>query len=372
MAYQIIKRKTKWSLVYRRYSGSKILKTRTIVLGTPEADGLGVFAGMALEAAQKALTLHRADGRARYHESRRARLAERAQVRALATTAWLPAALVREFEKERMEGRPDRWLIVKEILGKLEVPPYEWHWQPEIFWAGFRARGWSLGYVGKLMRLVNLWGEFYCRRTGKQWYPVPKPTGAARTRIQMKHYEKKANRPTSEMTVEHLVAAAALLTPPEYNSLRLAFWCLLRKEELAFVLSNPSSDSTWYVDEDRRGFSVFHVFQDKLRRKGIEPRLCWKAVPLVEPEQEELLPVIASAAFAPVPLRKLKREVGVALTNRSARKGASIELEARGYSRECVNDWLGHIGTTTAAKSYRSRRLALWAPPEVWESRKKG
>jgi hypothetical protein len=373
MAYCILKRTTKWSLVHRQYNGSDIVATRTIELGTPEADSLGVFRGMTFEAATAAVKLNRADGKARYHQERRARLAERAKARETATAAWIPASLIKEFEKERLPfigGRRERWLIVKELLTKIDIAPYDWHWQPDVFWRHFQAKGWSIGYVRRLMMFVNKWGEFYCKKTGKQWTPVPKPTGTERSKIQLRHFEKKKHKATNEMTTEHLVTAQTKLDTQQLNALKLTFWCGLRKEEIDYVIANDPSNDTWYVDKDRRGFYVFHLFQDKLRRKGIEPRLCWKAVPLVEPEQEELVTILEKRDFKPIPLKKLKRIVGVTLTNRSARKGFSVEMEARGYSREYVNEWLGHVGTTTAARSYRNRRIAMYEPPVVWQSKK--
>lgn len=376
MAYMILKRKNKkWSLVHRHYNGSVILKTRTVELGFQESDSLGVFRGMSVEDADTALRLHRADNKAKYHADRRAKFAEIAKNRDMATTAWLPKPLLDDFERDRLpllNGRKDRWLIAKDILLRLEVPPYDWGWQPELFWRKFQSKGWSLGYVRRLVFYINAWGEFYCKRTGKQWTPIPKPNGTERSRIQLRHFEKRSQKPTAEMTLDHLKRAELKLSPPQIATLKVAFWCGLRKEELDFVLNNEPSNDTWYVDQDRRGFHVFHLFQDKLRRKGIDPRLCWKAVPLVEPEQEEIIPTLQQKAFQRIPLSVLKRDIGVSLTNRSARKGFSVEMEARGYVRECVNEWLGHVGTSTAAKSYRNRRLAMYSPPTLWESKRTG
>jgi len=373
MAYLIIQKKTKWVLVHREYEKHKVLKTRSVALGTPEADGLGVFTGMDTAAAKKALMLHRLDGKARYHLERRARIAERLRQADLASTAWLPAAVVREFERDILPSiskRKERWLLVKDILTKIELPPYEWHWRAQVFWDRVTQKGWSLGYARKLLVFVNAWGEFYCRRTGKAWTPVARPKGADRSKILRHHFEKKGNRPTLELSTDQLKTAEAHLAPEEYNSLKLAFWCGLRKEELDFILANPPSETTWYLDKDRRGFQVFHIFQHKLQRKGIEPRLCWKAVPLVEPEQEALISAIQQVAFKAIPLSKL-RQSGAQLTNRSARKGFSVEMELRGYKREgCIDSWLGHIGLTTADKSYTSKRIARYEEPMQWQSRK--
>lgn len=374
MAYQIISKRQAWNLIHRTYEGSRIVATRTIKLGTPEADSLGVFAGMTREDAHKALLLHRADGKARYHAERRARMAEKARQRELAAHAWLPAALVADFEKERLPtlgGRRDRWLLAKGILARIDKPPYEWHWQPEIFWETFQKKHWSLGYVRRIMRFVNEWGAYYCRRTGKPWTPVSKPMGGAKAKLQRAHFEKRAHKPTTELTPDLIERAQVQLKGPQWNGLRVQFWMGLRKEELTFLCEKPPSPETWHLSQDRRGFQVFHLFQEKLLRKGIEPRLCWKAVPLVEPEQEELISVLESRAFAPVPLGLLQRELGVKFTGRSARKGFSVEMEARGYTRELIDDWLGHIGSSTAARSYRNRRMAMYSPPAVWESRAK-
>lgn len=357
MAYLIISRKKKWTLVHRQYSGNKILKTRTILLNSPEAERLGLFASMDEADAKQTLLLRRNDLLAQ-----RAVKCELVRLKRQAiSSAWLPEELVQKFGT-KIGTRNDRWLIVKELIATLNTPPYEWASHPEIFYKFFEKNKWSMDYIRRLLRIINLWGDCFCRALGKDYDPINAPTGQDRTRIKRANYSKPS-RATTSLSIEDLTKCKALLSEYQYNSLYIAFWLGLRREEL---LSLHDVSQNCYIDKDRRGFYVFHLFQKKLERSGVEPRLCWKAIPLVELEQQVIPELISQKKYEFVSAKRLKR-CGVLLTNRSARKGFSIEMEIRGYSKDCIEAWLGHVGNSTRAKHYQDKRIAVYSPPVVWE-----
>ncbi len=371
MGFSIVKRAKGWKVKHRVDHGTHTVER---ILKPTEYHNYGLSEAMTIDEVRTALNQLRQDNNARVMSERLARIQARINARKQIESAWLPKLLVRQFENEIIPEagiRNDRWLIAKEIIAKADLPPDEWHWRPKAIFSLFEARADSLDYVRRLLRIINKWGAFYSRKTGKAFLPIEKPAGANRKAIRAAYSINKPDRATSALTLAHLKQSRFFLTPAQHSGLSLMIWCGLRLEEIEQILNHDQGNEFrggggWYLQtNDPRFKGVLHVFQHKLLRQGIEPRLCWKAIPLVEPEQEELIPVIQSKEFALPSLGKMKKQLQFNVTNRSARKGFAALMQMRGYRDEVYDRWLGHIGNSTLRLHYETKEIAVWEPPVI-------
>src|SRR5690349_13166665 len=129
MGFRILKRRTGWRLLHRVDRG-RGKHTEERIIKEPELGQYGLSYSMSIEEAKQALSRIRADEKARQATERQARsLAKKKEHH----SAWLPPEWVEEFEKTILPEASlnmSRWLIVKELIAKLPLPPDEWHWRP--------------------------------------------------------------------------------------------------------------------------------------------------------------------------------------------------------------------------------------------------
>lgn len=366
MHYAVVKRGKKWALVAREWNKlTKRTNERTVAPGSLEWGQFGLVPTQSWEEAKEAFKRTKPARNEMWSQRVRARVdKERVLARSL-EAAFLPPALVREFETQILPGvtgRDDRWLIVYRILVTIPVPPQDWFERaPDIFKL-FEQKAWNLAYVSRLITYMNRWGAFYCRRVGQTFIPLERPKGLWKQRLMRAYNEglrsgKVPNKETRPLRVEDLVEMSRTQEELAYSGTYLMFWLGLRQRELKQILERDAGEypGGWWLEKDDERFPVLHVFQEKLAERGIKDTLCWKCIPLSEPEQQRCVEKIEKKAF----------KVPRGYNTRRARLGYSVLMEERGYRAELIQDWLGHVGKTMRDRHYKERRRARWEPPVV-------
>lgn len=362
MGYIIRKEKKSWRVVYRSYEGGKD-RERKIDPGSPEYESLGLSPLLSLEEASTRIKLLQQETELQRIAKKRDKATKHRKELDLIESTYLPRPWVKEFEDGYLKllgARKDRWLIVKELISKLDIPPEKWHFQPEKIYHFFIERADSLDYARRLLKLINKWGAFYSLKAGRPFLPIDAPSGAVRRSIRAAYYKRKPDRSTNIIT-----PSDPILSQPD---MKLMFWFGLRPREFRMLLKGPDA-TKWRIQTDDPRFKyVLHVFQEKLLDAGIEPRLCWKAIPAVEPEQIECIAsLLAPTALVARPFATLGSGAPTSfpkgITERSLRKSFVAVMQKRGYSDSCISRWLGHIGDSTKQRHYETKELAFFEPP---------
>lgn len=363
MAYGIYPYKKSWRLRHRIDHGNGKVPQRTIHPESAEFKSFGLRPDMSIEEARAQLQLYKADLKARYSLERRARIEERLNSDATLASAWLPDALVAEFERDVLPGitaKVARWTRLKRLIAEIQIPPEEWWIKRGAIIALLVKRGHSMYSNAYTLKLLNKWGAFYCYRRGKSFSEIGRLTKDERVKLRVAYQTNpKRLAPTQPLLLDHLARAKQILPKSEYLWLAIQYWFGLRSDEVDRLNTPPG---TWYriqMDDSRFPF-VLHVLQKKLLDDGHPIEKCWKAIPACEPEQQDLLPILTG--FRPLKRPDVKK-VARELTLRSGRQGFVREMKLRGYRKHVYSIWLGHLGKETVDQYYEDKSVAYWEPP---------
>ncbi len=338
MGYRVEKRNTNWRLIHRLDHGKSGMEIRVISKKSPEFESLGLSRYMTFEQAKKFIQSHKATT---VHTIQR-------QMPIEISSDWLPTDIVNEFETfilPQKSLKPLHWHTAKKLISTIKTPPWEWCWLPEVLSNQLVELGYSWDYSQRIWSALNSYGAFYCNRTKHVWSSLPRITTQVKNRIEGAYEDKKGDKHvTYPFSIEMLPKAKESLLEDEYNWLRIALFFGLRVEEMKQL---TTSNKNWFISTDKRFKFVLNVYQGKLKSRGIMKRWLWKAIPAIQPEQIELLSVLKSFKFKEPSLKKLKKHIHPKLTRRSCRRGFSPWLTSKGFSKNIISIWLGHIRPET-------------------------
>lgn len=221
----------------------------------------------------------------------------------------------------------------QKVSEQIALPPTEWSDNRNSIYLYFISNNYSVDYATKVIKLMNLWGRFYSKKTNSFFENVPPPQGEASIRIREAFYKKKPRgREVLPLTLELLNKAKDRMIRPHWNWMFLSLWFGLRPSELMNL--------QWKV-EVYKGRVLFAVFQRKLSRLAPEKR--WKFIPVLFEEQKLGLEIIRSGDYRPPMYKTLLRCFGKGYGLRSGRKGFVALMWDKGkYSKEITYRWLGH------------------------------
>lgn len=368
MGYIVKKVKNGWSVVHRHDDGKKV-KERKIPLDSAEARQLGISPDFSLKMALEALEHVRRSGVLTEELERARKLRHAAKMSGLRAIVWLPPHLIEEFERTTLRFitiRKEKWELAKQLIAGFKSPPEEWHLNALELYDLFITRAYSTYTCRIYLKLINGWGNFYCSRFGKSYIPIPRMDYQTRFLLARSRQEKNKDKVTEPLLPEHIERAKIVLPPLEYNGLVISYYFGLRPEELLWIRSNRPSNNTWYIELEKEGRPfpwALAVFQDKLRRRGTPRARCWKVIPAVLPEQQELRNILETGDFKEVTYRLLK-VVNKGLILKSARAGFANMMNIQGYGDRCIQMWMGrHLGDIQS-KHYIQRRMVWYEPPK--------
>lgn len=238
------------------------------------------------------------------------------------------------------------WHCTKKIIAELKLKPTEYSDNKAKIYRWFQDNKLSISYLQKVLRLLNLYAQFYSKKYKTYYEQVPMPKGYNRSDIEDSYFEANPEGNTAkELTPILLEQSESKLRTDLYNWLYLSMWLGLRPSEVD-ALKNPLS----YKIETQNDVTVIWVYQSKLKSISRDKR--WKPIPLIEKEQLKVLEIIKSNDFKKPYPKSIKLAFGDGYNLYSGRKGFEAVMRDRGQKLEDVSQWLGHRSIERTWRNY--------------------
>jgi len=367
MGYQVKQRYRKkngtiiWRILYETFPKGKKQQRH---IPKQEWPAHGFQEGITFEDAKDVAKQINAHKWLKYQDERNNKIRARLRKEDKERCALLPVKYDQAFEHEvllkRMSGgrQNDRfrqelsyWRAGKRLIRSTKLHPSEWSDQPEILWHYFIKKGSSPSHVQKILRRLNLWGQFFCKRTNKPFLEVKYPRGTWGGRIWNSFYKKRPGGLKSKpLEPQHLEHAKSDLMPEHYNWLYIALWFGLRPSEV----DGLKNGLKWTVTK-QGGIQVLSVDQPKLI--AVDPEERFKLIPLIVPQQTKALEIIQSQNFKRPGRKVILKHLGERVTTYCGRKGfTDYMIDNAKKDVTAVASWLGHSDIKTTLKHYKNRR----------------
>jgi hypothetical protein len=294
-------------------------------------------------------------------------------------SAYLPTEQCEEFERTTLFKRFARgsfesprylkaishWAYVQRMIAELTErgqakDPSVWSEEAGDFYLYFCSRRTSPKYVTKLIKVLNLWGAFTCRRLSLPFLAVACPRGYERAQIEDAYFGAKGRGTESDPLKPEALESGRrkLIVPGQYEWLYVSVQFGLRPKEI----DELSDSTTWEVFRDRAsGVDVLRIYQGKLKTISRDKR--YKAIPIIYPEQDRALEFVRRGGLKR-PLRKTLEKVFAGhITTYGGRKGFTDMMLDRGQAPEDISMWLGHKSIETTWKHHKDRSVVRFKKP---------
>ena len=278
-----------------------------------------------------------------------------------------PKALLRDFEQQIIRGRcassnyrksmVTGWTVAKRVIVAVDPDPSNWRERAPLFYEYFAERSWSICYVRRILRLINLWGHFICRKLGWSFLEIQPPRGYFRAQIYEAYFSRlgghsKASQP---LTPEALERARERLPTEYYNWLYISVWTGLRPQEI----DQLKNSNLLRFEKTATGEHVLWVYQTKIVSLPHNDR--WKPIPLISDEQRRIMAIIESQEFSRPSPKIIKSHLGQNIGLYGGRKGFTDLMLSRGQPLEFICQWMGHSSIDRTWRSYKNRqRFHYW------------
>jgi hypothetical protein len=354
MGYQAKKNSngSKFKILYE-YFDAGVRKSRSVPRDRWLTD-LGITAKMTMDEVKVRLGQLNAQDHIKRTQEKRQRVLDRLDQEATEQYAYMPQPLVEEFERERLFGRfsdveqpklSSYWRACKRIICEVQLEPSDWADRKTVFYDCFSRNYFSTAYVQKLLRVLNQWGRFICKKQGQFFEPIPAPRGRERQRIADKNLRKagkKGNRVSEPLSFSLLESKKDSLKIEVYNWLYIATAFGLRPHEVDGLFNREHPYRIWEQD----GTQILDVYQSKLQTIDEEER--WKSIPAILPEQKRALVLIQSKVGLVHPGPKtMKKVFGDGYTGYCGRNNFIPMMFDKGRRIEEVSQWMGHKDVET-------------------------
>jgi hypothetical protein len=298
-------------------------------------------------------------------ETRTTRIHERLAKEKKTLDAYLSPKDVALFESEILFERvgsndflarnkiESHWRQAKRIISRTKIDPQDWFELRHRFYDDFAHRQISPAYVKKILRVLNLWGRWHCRKYRRFYEPIPFPRGHEKERIADRYHDKPgASRESLPLEPVALETARSNLATPAYHWLCISLWFGLRPKEVDSLQFKKN-----YRIEQHEGKQILFVYQTKLTAIAREKR--WKYIPCLYPEQEKALEMVQSQMFKrPLP-KTVQSRFGERYNLYAGRKAFEHEMTKRGHRLEDISLWLGHQSIERTWKNYKDRQRVV-------------
>lgn len=283
------------------------------------------------------------------------------------TSDFLPADLVLKFTaflKKTSFGSEthqakivSHWNFVQHMIANVQVEPTDYAQNALVFHRYFLDQKVGLDYSRKLLRILNLWGEFVSRDRRQFFTRVKGATGNARQKLVDVNAKVKGRRRKSDaLTPEVLKTLEGKLDANHYNWLSVSVWYGLRPEEIDQLTTDD--DKLWTIEFDAgTGVDVLWVYQTKLT--AIAPDKRWKGIPIFLPQQEALIDAIKDAKLKRPRNLKLRELITSSyVTCYGGRNGFEDLMTSRyGQTIKNVSRWMGHQSLRMTTGTYTDKQI---------------
>jgi hypothetical protein len=365
-SFYVRKNKVTWSLMEESWEGGNRIQKRV----PPDAYGtLGFRPEMTIEEAkERARILNRSNTEERLKQVRAVRRAISHQI---VESKVLPASLVEEFI-EKIEEETfgsdvhtakllSQFKTVQELLKDLEIEPHDIHNHAKRIYKYFVDEEYSLDYSNKLLRILNEFGKFVCRKNKIPHEPVEAPRGKIREVIKDTYFDSDTFQGTTEPLLPAALEAAKpkLTVPGQYEWLFISIWFGLRATEV----DGLKKQGHFRIEYDAElEVDVLYVYQTKLT--SLERDARWKPIPVIYPEQKKALEYIKAGTFARPIYKTLRKAFDNRITLRSGRRGFTDLMLGLGQQLDDIAIWLGHATIDRTWKHYKNRRKVSFTKPK--------
>ncbi|MBC7385513.1 MAG: hypothetical protein H7301_05020 [Cryobacterium sp.] len=360
----------KWKLQHVSYAGD-VSKTTDI----PEKNmpGIGFSPDMTIEQARVRRDQINAQEHLKRQESRRVKIIEKLLHEELVQDAFLPSALVKDFEENHLFERMDKesakrnkvashWRAAKRVLCKLQLDGSEWYERRGRFYDFFSSQAFSPSYVQKIITLVNRWGRYEARKSKRFFEPLPLPTHKELQTIADAYFDENDGESfeSAPLTPKMLESKRSAIDSELADWLFLSVWLGLRPSEVD-LMAKPTGKSTWWTDSDDKGVEILYVYQPKLKSIARPKRV--KAIPILFPEQTACLKIIRDGKFRRPLAKTTKHHFGPNVTTYGGRKGFTDLMLSKGQDFIHISRWLGHTTVDRTLKNYKDKLIANYTLP---------
>lgn len=255
-----------------------------------------------------------------------------------------------EDRKERTQ-RIRHWEAAQKAIISVGVEPSDWLDESIVIYTYFREKTLSLSYIQKIIRVMNLWGHFICRRLGKAFLPLSYPRGVEKRLIQEEYFRTSSHklRESAPITPAMLVESKEKVNLSNYQWLYLSVWLGLRPLEV----DSLKNEASYKYSETPSGTPVLWVYQTKLTSRPTWNR--WKLIPLIFPEQKLCISLIKSTEINRPSVKTMKRLFGGQISTYGGRKGFTDLMLEKGQDFFDISQWLGHASIERTWRNYKNR-----------------
>jgi hypothetical protein len=277
----------------------------------------------------------------------------------------LPAEFTLEFEqrfvrsrdsettagKRRLSRAQNLWRAASRMIIAIHHEPSDWFYHiPEIY-DYFYEKQYSVRYICAILRMANLWGFFFARKTFKPFHPISQPKGYERQRLIEAYYQRTRNArcPSKALLPEQLEIIYTTMNRSNFNWLFLSVWLGLRPQEI----DNLNDNSLCTIETLPTGKTILWVFQTKI--VALPPEDRWKPIPILYDEQRFALKIIQSKSFKRPIAKTMRHYFGYGTDLYAGRKGFSDLMLSKGNSLENISVWMGHSTLERTWRSYKNK-----------------
>lgn len=278
--------------------------------------------------------------------------------------------------KEKMKNL---FNLVQKITKTLKVQPYKYRDRADEITAIFKEKKFSVSYAKDIIYMMNKWGQFYSKHTGKFYEPLGRiiPNTQRAISRENKLKGKSVRRPSLPLTEEILenvyqkIDKSNMEEVKFFSWLQCSFYFGLRPSELDKSLGNPT-----IIYDHFSGVPILVIEQTKLI---IEDEERIKRIPIVTPQQEKCLKLIESGGkkvLRPEPkwVDKICRDKGkkyeaLDVYDLYARRKGFVDWIIKpsdegggGQTIENASIYAGHKSLSTTWKYYKDRRSVIFQP----------
>lgn len=141
---------------------------------------------------------------------------------------------------QRTRQRQVTWRAAQKIIVAVGIEPTNWFYHPGQFYDLFYQKQYSVGYMRRVLGMINLWGHFICRKLAQPFLPIPAPRGYERSRLIEAYYKNNSpkRRPSEPITNEKLILVKDVLNQANFYWLHLSVWFGLRPHEIDLLHDN--------------------------------------------------------------------------------------------------------------------------------------
>ncbi|TNF28846.1 MAG: site-specific integrase [Deltaproteobacteria bacterium] len=279
--------------------------------------------------------------------------------------SYLPEEFVAEFEKRFIRKRDSEvdkgkrrtsramhiWKAAQKMIVSINVEPSDWYYSIYDIYDYFHSKKYSIRYIQSIIKIANLWGFYFCKKTGRPFLQIPTPKGYERMRLIDAYYSKEqyCRKPSEPLEPDNLYTAKGQIKNEQFNWLYLTVWFGLRPQEV----DNLKKKELWKIEEFN-GKKVLWLFQTKIVALPYEDR--WKPIPIIFEEQEFALRIVKGQNFRRPLVKTVRRYFGGGIDLYGGRKGFTDLMLAKGQELENISVWMGHSTLERTWRSYKQRR----------------